>query len=385
MSSMIKSFSGCVAVGDIIADRYRVDAILGKGGMGVVVAATQIDLLVPRAIKVMHPIYIKERKVVERFVWEARAAARLHNEHVVAVHDFGRLPSGVPFIVMDLLQGQDFSAICESRGRLGVGEAVLYVLQAAEAIRQAHEAGIVHRDIKPANLFLTHRPDGSPCVKVLDFGISKHDDAEDLDLTRAGEMLGSPPYMSPEQIRSTSSVDSRTDVWALGAILYKLLTGRTPFHAVTIPRVILSILDEKPVKPPSVLRPSLPPALDAIIVRCLEKDPDRRMPSVSALMDALRAFTCGAAEAPVTLSEPPPPWSQGPRSHPPMALDWDCSDTAARALRTLEETQPAHVKAMLQSLRQLTPVAGEDKVPSSRTGPASSRPRGSSSAPSLSP
>jgi serine/threonine-protein kinase len=283
---------------------------------------------------------------------------------------------------MDLLEGEDFSKVCEKRGPLSVAEAALYVTQAGEAIRLAHLAGIVHRDIKPANLFLTHRADGSPCVKVLDFGISKQDDAADLDLTRAGEMLGSPPYMSPEQIRSTRSVDPRADVWALGAILYKLLTGRTPFHASTMPRVILSILDERPARAPSMVRPSLPAELDKIILSCLEKDSTKRTQNVSALLAALRPFCADPLTLVMTAAEQPP-FSQRPRSIPPVSAPtpvWEALDTPARGQ---EETQPAHVRAMLEKLRSRATPAGEDREPPSRKPTSSSRTKGNSCASSL--
>lgn len=384
MSSVSQgSRSGCVKVGDIIADRYRVDAILGKGGMGVVTRVTDLYLAVVRAMKVMHPIYLQEPNVVERFIWEAHAASRLYSEHVVKVHDSGKLPSGVPYLVMDLLHGEDFAKICERRVMLPVTEAVGYVLQACEAIRQAHAAGIVHRDIKPANLFLTYRQDGSPCVKVLDFGISKQDAAEDLDLTRAGEMLGSPPYMSPEQIRSTRSVDGRADVWALGAILYKLVTGRTPFHAPTMPRVILSILDDKPARPASDRRPSILPELDAIILRCLEKNVNKRWPNVEALIEALRPFCPEPRMASASFSDPSSPRSQRHRSVPPVSGPTPVWDHPLTPSRGLHDTQSADLHGWLQRLRSQAVAGLEDTEPSSRRPTSRSRSDGQARTSSL--
>lgn len=284
-----EAFKG-VSVGDILAGKYRVEKILGMGGMGVVVAAMHLDLRELRAIKLIRPDAESDQSV-ERFLREARAVVRLRSEHVAEVYDVGRLESGAPYIVMELLEGQDLSAMLKARGPLPIEEAVLYVTQACHALAEAHAVGIVHRDLKPGNLFLTHRINGSACIKVLDFGISKDTKPEkpDPEMTGAKDLIGSPLYMSPEQMRSARKVNPRADVWALGAILYKLLTGRAPFHAPTVPEIFALTLG-KQVRPPSALRPEIPGELDAVILRCLDKQLQNRFPTAAELGVALVPF-----------------------------------------------------------------------------------------------
>ncbi|MDI1431821.1 serine/threonine-protein kinase [Polyangium sorediatum] len=279
-----------VSVGDVLAGKYRVEKVLGMGGMGVVVAATHLDLREVRAVKLMRPEAASDQSV-ERFLREARAVVRLRSEHVAEVYDVGRLDSGAPYIVMEMLEGQDLAVMQKRRGAFPIEEAVLYVSQACHALAEAHAAGIVHRDLKPGNLFLTRRADGSPCIKVLDFGISKHTRPEndDPEMTGARDLMGSPLYMAPEQMRSASKVCTRADVWALGAILYKLLTGRAPFQAATVPEIFAAVL-AKPVKLPSAIRPDVPRGLDNVVLRCLDKQPTRRYASAMDLLAALRPF-----------------------------------------------------------------------------------------------
>jgi eukaryotic-like serine/threonine-protein kinase len=276
-----------VSVGDILAGKYRVEKIIGMGGMGIVVAATHLDLREKRAIKLIRPDAENDQSV-ERFLREARAVVRLRSEHVAEVYDVGRLENGAPYIVMELLEGQDLSAMLAARGPLPVEEAVLYVTQACHALAEAHAVGIVHRDLKPGNLFVTRRSNGTPCVKVLDFGISKNTKPErpDLEMTGAKDLVGSPLYMAPEQMRSARKVDPRADVWALGAILYKLLTGRAPFQAPTVPEIFALTLGRQ-VRLPSVLRPEISSDLDAIILRCLDKQLQNRYPTAAELGVAL--------------------------------------------------------------------------------------------------
>jgi serine/threonine-protein kinase len=282
--------SKIVSVGELLAGKYRVEKILGMGGMGVVVAATHIDLREVRAVKLMRPDATTE-VTIERFLREARAAVRLRSEHVAEIYDVGRLESGAPYIVMEKLEGEDLSALTKRRGPLPIEEAVLYTGQACHALAEAHAAGIVHRDLKPGNLFVTRRPDGSACIKVLDFGISKHTSPSgerlDPEMTGARDIMGSPLYMAPEQMRASRKVDARADIWSLGAILYKLLTGMAPFLAPTLPEIFAAALD-KPVRPPSQLRPDIPPGLEAIVMRCLDKQPQNRFASASELLVALR-------------------------------------------------------------------------------------------------
>jgi len=292
-----------VAPGEILAGKYRVERVLGEGGHGVVVAAQHLTLGERVAIKVLRPEVAQDHETVTRFVREARAAVRIKGEHVTRVLDVGSLPSGMPFMVMEHLEGADLSTVIEQKGWLPVSTAVDYVLQTCEALAEAHALGIVHRDIKPSNLFLTTRPDGSPCIKVLDFGISKaipaHGaDAAEMNLTQTQTVLGSPQYMAPEQMRSSKRVDGRTDIWALGTTLHELLTGHPPFEAKTMPELFAMILQDPP---PRLVdrRPDMPPALEVVVARCLEKDPEKRYADVNELARALGPLGSASGDAAV--------------------------------------------------------------------------------------
>ncbi|MFS8068755.1 MAG: protein kinase domain-containing protein [Byssovorax sp.] len=278
--------------GDIIAGKYQVEKILGIGGMGMVFAAQQLTLRRRVALKVLLPAAFELPGAIERFLREAQAAVAIQSEHVARVLDVGTLDDGAPYIVMEHLSGSDLSRLLRDSGPLTVGEAIEYVLQAGEAIAEAHALGIVHRDLKPANLFLTRRADRSPLVKVLDFGLSKMKGAEgspDVSLTATATVAGSPHYMSPEQLRSLKHLDQRTDIWALGVILYELLTGARPFSGASSSAICAAVVADQPATLKS-LRPELPPALEAVVLRCLEKDPARRTPSIGALAEALAPF-----------------------------------------------------------------------------------------------
>jgi tRNA A-37 threonylcarbamoyl transferase component Bud32 len=295
----VPPFDGAAAVagtraGELVAGKYRVEHVLGEGGMATVYAGTHVQLREPVALKFLKPEMAKREMLVQRFVREARAAARIKSENVARVVDVGTLPTGEPFMVMELLSGQDLRRVVASRGPLPIEDAVGYILQACDAIAEAHLYGIVHRDLKPANLFLAHRADGSPLVKVLDFGISKMLEEVDENLTATTDVLGSPLYMSPEQIRSPRDVDHRTDIWALGAVLYKMLTGRAAFHADTASASLAKIISDPP-PPIRATRPDVPPELEAVILRCLEKDLRARIQQVADLARALLPFVPGYA------------------------------------------------------------------------------------------
>ncbi len=275
--------------GQLLLDKYRVERVLGAGGMGVVVAARHLALDELVAIKFM--LGSGSPADLTRFVREARAAVRLRSQHVARVLDVAALEDGTPYMVLEHLDGNDLSHVLRERGPLPVGEAVDAILQACEAIAEAHSIGIVHRDIKPANLFLTRGADGSPCVKVLDFGIAKWANASTAKMD-ASQPMGSAPYMAPEQFAATNQVDPRTDVWALGATLFHLLTSATPFHhddVDSIQAMMHAVLLRAPMRP-RVLRADLPEALEAVLLRCLYKDQAARFPSVAALAAALVQF-----------------------------------------------------------------------------------------------
>jgi len=282
-----------VQEGEILARKYRVERVLGQGGMGVVVAARHVELDELVALKFLLPEALSEPEAVARFVKEARAAVRIKSEHVARVHDVGQLDSGAPYIVMEYLEGSDLGALLRKGGALPVEDVIDYVLQACEAIANAHSLGIVHRDLKPSNLMIVTRSDGSECVKVLDFGISKVASIagreSSMSMTRTAAVLGSPLYMSPEQMMSARDVDGRTDIWALGTILYELLAGRPPFVADTLPALGV-LIATSPATPLRALRPDVPPGVEAVAARCLEKGRDQRFANVAELAQALAPF-----------------------------------------------------------------------------------------------
>jgi serine/threonine protein kinase len=280
-----------VEVGQILAGKYEVETVIGIGGMGVVVAARHVQLEQKVALKFLRPEAMQSKEAVERFLREARNAVRLRSEHVAKVIDVGTLETGAPYMVMEFLDGADLSQVVEATGSISIDEAVHFVLQASEAIAEAHSLGIIHRDLKPQNLFVTRRVDGRPLVKVLDFGISKTLDSQSgLSLTRTSSIMGSPLYMSPEQMRSTKNVDQRSDIWALGVILYELLTGRVPFEAEAVPELCLKVVQD-PAEPPKSLRPEIPEGLNAVVLKCLEKDTAHRFANVAEFAEALEPYS----------------------------------------------------------------------------------------------
>jgi serine/threonine-protein kinase len=288
--------------GEILAGKYRVERILGVGGMGVVVAAHHVHLDTKVAIKLLLPEMLAQPEAAVRFAREARNAVRITNEHVARVWDVGTLDNGAPYMVMEFLQGADLSSLLAQRGQLPIEEAVDFVLQGMEAIAEAHALGIVHRDLKPANLFCIRRPDGRLSIKVLDFGISKSTlpgaISQNLAMTAPAARMGSPFYMSPEQIEFAHTVDARTDIWAMGVVLFEILTGKVPFYGETISEVSFKIA----ARPPTALRPHRPDApegLERAIFTCLEKDRDRRFRNVAELALALLPFGSKRAKASV--------------------------------------------------------------------------------------
>jgi len=276
--------------GSVLAGKYRVDRVLGAGGMGQVVAAHHLGLDSKVAIKLLLPEMLAHKDVVARFAQEARAAARITNEHVARVFDVGTLDDGVPYMVMEYLDGFDLGEWLRRDGRLPVAQAVDFVLQACEGVAEAHGVGIVHRDLKPANLFCVSRPDGSFCIKVLDFGISKLSAAGgSLSMTATAAVMGTPYYMSPEQMESARDVDARTDLWSLGIILFELITGRHPFGGQTLPEVCFRIATH-PAPRIREQRSDVPPGVEAAILKCLEKRSTDRFSSVAELAASLAAF-----------------------------------------------------------------------------------------------
>jgi serine/threonine protein kinase len=265
-----------VPIGIILAGKYRVERVLGAGGMGIVVAAHHLQLDQPVAIKMLLPSMLKHREAVERFSREARAAVKIKSEHVARVSDVGTLETGAPYMVMEYLDGEDLGRWVADHGALEISQAVEFVLQAAEAIAEAHALGIVHRDIKPSNLFCVRRADGLLSVKVLDFGISKLANApSDLGMTKTQTVMGSPHYMAPEQVLSAKNADAQSDIWSLGAVLFELLAGHVPFEAETFPELVLKVSG---TDAPSIdrLRDDVPAELALVVGRMLQRDRDLR-------------------------------------------------------------------------------------------------------------
>ncbi len=276
------------APGTLLAGKYEVVGMLGKGAMGAVLEAKHTRLGKNVALKLLLPHLRRQSDISSRFEREARAASRITSENVARVIDVDTLPDGSPFMVMELLRGCDLSDALARQGKLGVAEAVGYMLQACAAMDEAHRLGIVHRDLKPANLFLANGR-GQPTLKVLDFGISKVSDEGSATATTTQSAFGTPVYMSPEQVRSTKNVDARADIWSLGVILYELLAGRPPFDAPTPTGTLAAIIADTPT-PVGQLRPDLPPKLAAAVMKALVKDPAGRYPDVRAFAAAIAPF-----------------------------------------------------------------------------------------------
>lgn len=397
-----------VQPGDLLAGKYRIERVLGRGGMGVVVSAVHEALDERVALKFLLPEALANQEAVQRFLREARAAVKIRSEHVARVTDVGTLESGAPYMVMEYLDGVDLARYLESRGPLPVPEAVEYMLQACEALAEAHALGIVHRDLKPANLFRIERVDGTPSIKLLDFGISKVI-AHQVALTQTSSMLGSPLYMAPEQMTSSKHVDARADVWALGIILFELVTGEPPFQGETLPEVCAQILTTEP-RPIRALRGDVPPELESVVARCLHKEREQRYGSVAELAVALGPFAPQRALVSVERvsrvlnrqgaepSEPPAPartgaetqaaWSETavPLTIPKRSTPWlavaaagllvvggstvlllsRSEPDAAVAARPEEGSQPV--------LQRTSPVPAEPSAPDAAPAPATVRP-----------
>jgi eukaryotic-like serine/threonine-protein kinase len=310
----------------VLLGKYRVEHLLGQGAMGAVYAAHHIDLGERVAIKCLTEELMGAQGAVERFLREARAAHRLRNKHICQVFDVGRFENGAPYMVMEYLDGEDLMKRVEREGPLPIDLAAKAVAQAADALVEAHAAGIIHRDIKPANLLLTFTSTGEPFVKVLDFGIAKLANEAGVELTRTSTMIGSAMYMSPEQIRSAKHVDARSDVWSLGVTLYRLLVAAAPFVAESIPELCVKVVSDPP-RPPTDFRPEIPSEMERLVLRCLQKDPALRYQSAAELRDALEPFTrhqaapAGALldDAPTEIAFPAHQRDDGPRGMVPAA------------------------------------------------------------------
>jgi len=274
----------------VLSERYRILQKLGEGGMGVVYLAEHIVIEKKIALKVLFPDLTRRADLVQRFMQEAKSASRIGHENVIDITDFGQSPEGYVFIAMEYLVGQDLGQVLKAAGPMPWQRAQPIVLQIVKALRAAHERGIVHRDMKPENIFILPRDDGREFVKVLDFGIAKvlGLDEDAPRLTRTGMIFGTPEYMSPEQAQG-QQVDHRVDIYAVGCILYHMLTGEVPFKAESFMGILSKHMLEAPV-PPSTRNPAIEPAVEAIINRAMEKDPALRFQTMREFVDALVPF-----------------------------------------------------------------------------------------------
>jgi serine/threonine-protein kinase len=320
-----------VRPGEVIAERYVVEEVLRSGGMGLIVRARHRALGQTVAIKFIRESLASDAEVFARFSREARTVASIQSDKVVRMLDFGVLPQGLPYMVMEYLSGQDLKCELTRRATLPIEEAVDYAIQAADGLAAAHARGVIHRDIKLANLFLVEHSKTQRSIKVVDFGVSKLDrPADDLELTGTAVSLGSPTYMSPEQIRSARNVDLRTDIWSLGVVLYKMLTGAFPFSGNDVGAISAAIAADAPVAPRQ-LRPEIPAELEAVVLRCLEKKKEARFDSTASLARALAPFaseTCRLAAQHVTTCTP----DDSPATREPERDG--SSTTAATAMET---------------------------------------------------
>ncbi len=300
-------------IGEVLAGKFRVEKVLAAGGMGVVVLATHIALQQQVALKFLLPSALKDESAVARFEREARAAARLRSKHVVRVSDVGTMDDGQPYMVMEFLEGEDLTGVI-AKGNVPVDLAIETMTQICDALAEAHKLGIVHRDLKPGNIFMTKDNNGALLVKVLDFGISKLQ-GDALALTSTAQIIGSPLYMSPEQLRASRDVDPRSDMWALGAILYEMLTGRVPFMADNVMELAFKVLETTP-EPVSKVRDDVPAHVIAAIDACLAKNRDDRVPSPGALVRMLLAAKDTTGDA---LTDTQKDTSARPESAPPRS------------------------------------------------------------------
>lgn len=339
--------------GSVIAGKYLVEETIAQGGIGVVVVARHLALQQRVAIKYLRPKALSNPVIVERFVREARLAAQITSEHVVRVHDVGTLPEAGPYMVMEYLIGEDLGRTVQG-GPLDVSRAVDYVLQACDALAEAHALRIVHRDIKPENMFLAQRASNTPVLKVIDFGISKISPRRGEGgrwgtETAGSERFGTPLYMSPEQLRSTSNVDARTDIWSLGVVLHELVTGALPFAGEALPQICTSVLSDRPIAL-TTARPDAPHELEPIILKCLEKEPGRRYRNVAELAQELVAFGPPSAKERVARifevvrlggdSIRPPAPTPGGWQLPSVASDVRTAASDARGVTTVSVRAP---------------------------------------------
>jgi serine/threonine-protein kinase len=289
------AIDGVLPSGAEVDGRYVIQDVIAWGGMGVVYRAIHKVLGNEVALKTMRREIAADENAFVRFVREARNAAKLTSRHVARVFDFGRMPNGEPYLVMELLRGEDLAGWLGSKGALSNERTIEILIQTCDALAEAHAAGIIHRDLKPENLFIADAPNGKSEVKVLDFGLSKNKRVRGRVLTLVGRGMGSPNYMAPEQMRGKADLDHRADIWSLGAVAYELLSGEPAFPGETVPEICAKVLSERPA-PLSQVSSGVWPELSDIVERCLEPNPELRYESVAELRVALERARGGQPE-----------------------------------------------------------------------------------------
>ncbi len=343
---------GKLEPGDILAEKYRVDSLVGYGAMGFVVKAWHLQLEEPVAVKFLLPELAASEEALVRFEREARAAFKIKSEHIARVLDVGRVEGGQPFLVMEFLTGIELGELVYEQ-QMEIGLIVDYLLQACDAIAEAHALGIVHRDLKPDNLFLAERRDGTHRVKVLDFGLSKlvprAGAKRERAVTGEAQVMGTAHYMSPEQWVAAKDVGPAADIWALGVILYEALTGESPFIRNNLAAMCNAVLREEPT-PIHELRPDVPPEIEAIVARCLKKEQSERYPTVQALAADLVPFAKEQAAIPRAMASlsasSPAPSSAGPFSLPRAVPSQSELEVVPSSLRGKVNLRPAGAPAL---------------------------------------
>jgi serine/threonine protein kinase len=339
-----------VEAGTVLGGKYRLRAPLGEGGMGAVWIADNLAIKGAEvAVKVLHAHFARETETVQRFRQEAEAAVCIGHPNIVKVFDFGSSPDGAPYLVMERMVGESLAARLEREGALAPEEAVDIVVEVLRALEAAHDKDILHRDMKPENIFLAQAGE-LIMPKILDFGVSKilGDDAERVRMTRTGALVGTPAYMSPEQALGDATVDLRSDVWAMGVILYELLSGHLPYEGTNYNAVLIRIAtgDSTPL---AAVAPHLPPGLVAIVARAMARERGQRFGSVGAMREALERWRRGDDPG---VSLPPPQPTPSPRaSAPHMHAD---TMLATPAPTVAPASKPSRVPVLLASVAALT-------------------------------
>ena len=364
--------------GEILGGKYEVERLIGEGGMGLVVAARHLELGHHVAIKCLHASALGHEGAVARFEREARAAARLTSEHVARVIDVGRFENGSPYMVMEFLEGEDLFTMLRREGALSIADTVRFANHAADGLGEAHAAGIVHRDVKPSNLFAARRKKGGAVVKVLDFGIAKTmNDAGDKGLTATQALLGSPQYMSPEQVRESRTLDARTDIWSLGVTMYECLTGRKPFDAPSMVDLCFAIVQQDPA---SIIaqRQDVPPRLESVIFKCLAKNPDDRYATMAALQQELvLILTHTSGEGELAMSRIPRSALANEASALSATVQVDSSETGSATARTRTTRPRSQRSPRVKPTQTLKMTAGPSQS-ATRSPRLTQTPRGSS-------